>query len=179
MGKKGRNDHEASASGVKKEKDEQPGRVPLNAALARAMHDRWLLCNWSNVHLPGGGWRLSWRWVLVPPVPADEPVRTAEINRRRRYLLTDLRADPAYAIGLDRWRTFRDYETDKRRIVGFLGDRDFQYDVPARSRREPSPPRVRRARASPPPSLENFPGRVVRDDSDDRRRQRIPSDSHN
>ena len=40
MGKKGRNDHEASGSGVKKGKDEQPGRVPLNAELARAMHDR-------------------------------------------------------------------------------------------------------------------------------------------
>lgn len=169
MGKKARNDHEASGSGVKKEKGEHPppGRVPLNAELARAMHERWLPCNWSNVHLPGGGWRLSWRRVPIPPLPAAEPARTAEIKRRRRYLPADLREDPAYAVGSARWDCFRRVEKDKRRIAGFLGDRDFPFGVPARSRREPPPPPARRAMEAPPASLENWPGRVVRDDSED------------
>jgi hypothetical protein len=125
MGRKN-NNQEESGSGVKKE--ERPNRVPLNVDLSRAMHEKWLLCNWADVHLPGGGWRLSHRRVpVLHPLPSGEPERTAEIRLKRRYLPEDLRADPAYAIDSDRWHTWRQIETEKRGVAGFLGDRDYPF----------------------------------------------------
>jgi hypothetical protein len=103
MGRK--NDFEASGSGSK--------RVPLPVTVGRLMHGKWLLCDdaWSGVQQPGG-WRLSCHRVPIPPVPAHEPDRSAEIRRRRRYLPPDLRADPAYAIDSPSWRTYLSTETD-------------------------------------------------------------------
>nr|XP_051202194.1 uncharacterized mitochondrial protein AtMg00810-like [Lolium perenne] len=51
------------------------------------------------------GWRLSYLRVPVPPLPPREPERSAEIGHRRRYLPSDLRADPAYVIDSNTWRT--------------------------------------------------------------------------
>jgi hypothetical protein len=76
------------------------------------------------------GWRLSYLREPVPHVPACEPNRSAEIRRRRRYLPSDLRVDPAYTIDSDTWRTFREFEKDPRRRAGFLGDRNFPFDRP-------------------------------------------------
>ncbi|KAK1685254.1 hypothetical protein QYE76_046102 [Lolium multiflorum] len=89
-----KNDFEASGSGSKK--------VSPPVTVGRLMHGKWLSCDaWSGVQLPGG-WRLSCRRVPIPPVPAREPDRTAEIRRRRRPP-ADLRADPAYAIDSELW----------------------------------------------------------------------------
>nr|XP_051229039.1 uncharacterized protein LOC127346821 [Lolium perenne] len=140
MGKK-KNDFEASGSGTKKE--ERPGRVPLPVTIGRLMHAHLTPCDtWRDVHMPGG-WRLSYRRVPVPPVPTREPDRTAEIRRRRRYLPPDLRADQAYAIGSESWRTYLSTERDRRRRAGFMGDRDFPFDRPPPTcpRRQQAPTR--------------------------------------
>jgi hypothetical protein len=131
MGKK--NDFEASGSGSKK--------VPLPVTVGRLMHGKWVPCDaWSGVQLPGG-WRLSCRRVPIPPVPAREPERTKEIRRRRRYLPADLRADPAYAIDSESWRTYLSTETDSRRRAGFMGDRDYPFGPAPPARRQQAPTR--------------------------------------
>ncbi|KAK1601127.1 hypothetical protein QYE76_007888 [Lolium multiflorum] len=78
----------------------------------------------------------------IPPVSARAPI--GEIRRRRRYLPPDLRADPAYAIDSESWRTYLSTETDSRRRAGFMGDRDFPFDrpPPTRPRRQQAPPRA-------------------------------------
>jgi hypothetical protein len=87
----------------------QEGGADEQGAAARrggAAHEPELdACHsWRDVHLPGGGWRLSHLRVPVPPVPLREPERSAEIRRRRRYLSPDLRADLAFAIDSNSWR---------------------------------------------------------------------------
>jgi hypothetical protein len=88
MGKK-KHDSEASGSGTKKA--ERTNRVSLIVEVARLMHTNWTSCDgWRDVHLPGGGWRLSHHLrVHVPHVPLREPGRSAEIRCRRRYLPPD------------------------------------------------------------------------------------------
>jgi hypothetical protein len=96
MGKK-KNDFDASGSGTKKEA--RPNRVTLPVEVARLMHTNWMLCDgWRDVHLPGGGWRLSHLRVPIPPVPPRKLDRSAEIRCRRQYLPPDLHADPAFAV---------------------------------------------------------------------------------
>ena len=137
MGKK-KNDFEASGSGTKK--GERAHKVLLPVSVGRLMHANWTPCDaWGDVHMPGG-WRLSYRRVPVPPVPAREPDRSAEIRRRRRYLPLDLRADPAYDIDSDNWHSYLEDERNPRRRAGFMGDRDFPFD-------RPPPPRPRRQQA--------------------------------
>jgi hypothetical protein len=140
------NDFEQSGGDVKK--DVWPNRVLLAVKMAQLMHDNWMPCNWSDMHLPGDGWRLSRHRVLVPTVPPHDSERTVEIHRRRKYLPADLQADPSYAADFDRWLTWRQIETDPRTKAGFLGDQDYMFvpplplvrpDVP-RSRRQLSPP---------------------------------------
>jgi hypothetical protein len=67
MGKK-KHDSEAFDNGVKKEK--RLSRVPLPVDMGRVLHANWVTCNHlGDVHVPGGGWRLSCRQVPVPPMP--------------------------------------------------------------------------------------------------------------
>ena len=71
MGRKS-HDHEASGS---REKKEPSSKTPVLARIARLLHANWEPVgeNWTTVHPPGGGWRLSEMRVPVPPVPAREP----------------------------------------------------------------------------------------------------------
>jgi hypothetical protein len=91
--------------------------------MARVLHANWVACDrWRDVHLPGGGWRLSYRRVHVQPVPRRKPERSAEIRRRRAYLPPDLCDDPAFAVSSYHWHTWRRTEEVLRSNAGFLGD---------------------------------------------------------
>jgi hypothetical protein len=73
MGRKNHNQEE-SGSGVKKE--ERPNRLSLNVDLSRAMHEKWLLCNWVDVHLPGGS--------AIGGCPSSTPCLLASQSGQRR-----------------------------------------------------------------------------------------------
>jgi hypothetical protein len=84
MGKK-KNDFEPSDNGTKKA--ERTHRVPLTINVVWLMYTNWTPCaGWRDMHLPSGGWPLSYLWVPVWPVPPREPERSAEIRRRRRQV---------------------------------------------------------------------------------------------
>src|SRR4051812_27286713 len=122
------------------------------------------------MHLPGG-WRLSWRRVPIPPVPADEPACTVEARCRRHYLPADLRDDPAYTLNSPMWHQWRGVEFDKRHIHGYVGDRDYPFDQPPREGRvwaaaRPTPP-ARRQYTPPCPAAEEDHEEEARDDGED------------
>jgi hypothetical protein len=55
-------------------------------------------------------------------VPLFVPERHKEIPQRRVVLPPDLRVDPAYAINSPMWDDYLQHETEKWRVMGFLGD---------------------------------------------------------
>jgi hypothetical protein len=55
-------------------------------------------------------------------VPLSVPERHKEITRRRVVLPPDLRVESAYAINSLMWDEYLQHETEKWRVMGFLGD---------------------------------------------------------
>jgi hypothetical protein len=139
MGKK-KHDSEASDSGVKKE--DQLNRVPLPVDMARLIYRNWMSCHrCGDVHLPDGGWQLSYLLVPIPPMSLREPERTAKIGHRWKYPRSDLHANPTFVVNSDLWLTWRDTKKNLRRKAGFLSDRDYPFDQPPTPACPTAPPR--------------------------------------
>ena len=71
---------------------------------------------WPDVHLPDGV-HLNPQRIPVPAVPSTARARAAEIDRRRRLLTPEQRADPAYSPNSSNWDRWFHEEHEERRYT--------------------------------------------------------------